>query len=513
MSPDNRHDKPILVTGATGYVGGRLAPKLLAEGYRIRVIARSVSKVRCRPWGTHPNLEVYRADVMDRESLIKAAQGCRAAFYLVHSMAPGKKDFADLDRIAAENMVIAAGKAHLERMIYLGGLGRETQDLSKHLRSRLETARILQSGPTPTTFLRAAMILGAGSASFEILRYLVDRLPVMITPRWVRTPCQPIAISNVLNYLMGCLESPHVLGQTLDIGGPDVLTYEDLMRIYAEEAGLARRWIIPVPVLTPRLSSYWLNLVTPVPMALAKPLAEGLRNAVVCEDFRIRQWIPQKLLSCREAIREALQRIRQAQVETCWADAGWTTPPEWIQCGDAPYAGGAIMECAYRMTIPVTPEKVWHAVQQVGGSQGWFFGDALWKVRGWIDRVAGGVGHVRGRRDPARLYVGDTVDYWRVLELVPQRRLLLLAEMKMPGEAVLDFRLAPLGSSETEVQVIARFHPRGLVGMAYWSVLTPFHKRIFRGLLEGLAKSLQVVPSVGPELFDARMPHACHLAA
>ncbi len=513
MHAEDPFAKPILVTGATGYVGGRLTPRLLAAGYKVRVIARSISKVRCRPWGHHSNLEVFRADVMDRDSLIRAAQGCRAAYYLVHSMAPGKKDFAHADRIAAENMVIAAGKARMERIIYLGGLGREDKDLSKHLRSRMEVAHILQSGPTPTTFLRAAMILGSGSASFEILRYLVDRLPIMITPRWVRTPCQPIAISNVLHYLEGCLESPHVLGQTLDIGGPDVLTYEDLMRIYAEEAGLPRRWIIPVPVLTPRLSSYWLNLITPVPMALAKPLAEGLRNAVVCEDFRIRHWIPQKLLSCREAIREALQKIQQAQVETCWSDAGWSVPPEWVQCGDAPYAGGTVKECAFRMTVSANPSRIWQEVERIGGDHGWFFGDVLWRVRGWLDRLVGGFGHMRGRRDPSRLYVGDTVDYWRVLEILPERRLLLLAEMKMPGEAVLDFRLAPLDSQRTEVQVIARFLPRGLTGIAYWALLAPFHKRIFRGLLIGLAKALETVPLGGPEPFDARLPHACHLAA
>ncbi|SHE29229.1 Uncharacterized conserved protein YbjT, contains NAD(P)-binding and DUF2867 domains [Desulfacinum infernum DSM 9756] len=504
-------DRPILLTGATGYVGGRLAPRLLEAGYRVRALVRSPAKVRCRPWGNHPRLEVARADIFDRDSVIAAAAGCRAAYYLVHSMAPGRKDFAALDRAAAENMVIAAGKAKLERIIYLGGLGREGKNLSHHLRSRLEVARILQSGLVPVTFLRAAMILGAGSASFEILRYLVDRLPVLITPRWVRSPCQPIAISNVLHYLVGCLESPHVAGQTLDIGGPDVLTYEDLMRIYAEEAGLPRRWIVPVPVLTPRLSSYWLHLVTPVPMALARPLAEGLRNAVVCEDFRIREWIPQRLLSCREAIREALQRIRQERVETCWADAGHHTPPEWVQCGDAPYAGGTVLESAHRMVVPASPRQVWTLLQGIGGRQGWFFGDALWKLRGWIDRALGGVGHTRGRREPGRLYVGDTVDYWRVLELAPERRLLFYAEMKLPGEAILDFRLTPVGDAETEVQVIARFLPRGLLGIAYWYALVPFHNRVFSGLLEGLAGALGVAPRRGPEAFDARMPHACRL--
>ena len=266
--------RPVLVTGATGYVGGRLVPQLLNAGYRVRALGRSVAKLKGRPWGAHPRVELAQGDVLDYDSLARAAQGCWAAFYLVHSMLADPRTFIDTDRRAAQNMARAAGAAGLDRIVYLGGLGGVSDPhLSEHLRSRYEVARVLQSGPVPVTFLRAAMILGSGSASFEILRYLVDRLPVMVTPRWVHNPVQPIAITNVLGYLQGCLEHDEVKGQTFDIGGPEVVTYRQLFDIYAEEAGLRRRLIIPVPVLTPRLSSYWIHLVTPVPAALARPLA------------------------------------------------------------------------------------------------------------------------------------------------------------------------------------------------------------------------------------------------
>jgi len=342
------HTQPVLVTGATGYVGGRLVPQLLRAGYKVRALGRSAVKLKGRPWGNHPLVELATGDVLDQESLNQAVDGCRAAFYLVHSMNADPTGYTKTDRRAAQNMVEAAARAGLNRIIYLGGLGgRDDRQLSEHLRSRQEVARILQSGQVPATFLRAAMILGSGSASFELVRYLGDRLPIMLAPRWVNTPVQPIAIRNVLNYLQGCLEHDEVLGENFDICGPDVVTYRKLFQLYAEEAHLPKRWIIPVPILSPRFSSYWIHLLTPIPSSIARPLAEGLRNPVTCQDQRIRDIIPQELLDCRQTIRLALDRIDQQRIDTCWMDAGAIVPQEWYYCGDTPYSGGTILEMGW----------------------------------------------------------------------------------------------------------------------------------------------------------------------
>ncbi len=369
---------PILVTGATGYVGGRLIPALLEDGYRVRAMGRSLEKISCRPWAGHSRVELVQGDVLDLESLKRAASGCWVAYYLVHSMIAQKEKFVEADRRAAKNMVAAASAAGLERIIYLGGLaGSARGPVSKHLKSRIEVADILQSGPVPTTDLRTPMILGSGSASFEILRYLVERLPAMTTPRWVRSLNQPIAIRNVIGYLTGCLEKEETIGQTYDIGGPDILTYRDLLDIYAREAGLPKRLIIPVPVLTPTLSALWIHLISPVPASIALPLTEGLTSDAVCTENRIQEIIPQKLLSCREAIRLALDRIKQEQVDTCWMDAGDLLEPEWAHCGDAEWAGGTIMNCGYRARIKATVDEVWQPVSRIGGKTGWYFGNYL----------------------------------------------------------------------------------------------------------------------------------------
>jgi uncharacterized protein YbjT (DUF2867 family) len=502
--------KPVLVTGSTGYVGGRLVPQLLSSGHRVRVLGRSLAKLRSRPWASHPLLEMAQADVLDLESLKKAGQGCWAAFYLVHSMSARHKDFAEADRKAAVNMARAAGEAGMERIIYLGGLGEDNASLSKHLKSRTEVARILQSGSVPATFLRAAMILGSGSASFEILRYLAERLPVMITPRWVRNPVQPIAIRDVLNYLQGCLENGETTGGTFDIGGPDVLTYHRLLEIYAEEAGLTRRWIIPVPVLTPGLSSYWIHLVTPVPAYIARPLTEGLRNPVVCRENRIRHLIPQTPMTCRQTLRLALGRIHNKCVETCWTDAAQPPVPEWIQCGDASYSGGDILESGYRIVLAATPEEVWKPIVRIGGSTGWYSARGLWVLRGAVDRLVGGIGLRRGRRDPVRLYAGDAVDFFRVLKVEEPHYLQLLAEMRFPGEASLEFTLYALEDGRTELQQFSRYVPKGLSGLLYWYILYPFHQWVFRGMIKGIAKVVGKPVVSGPDRFAPRRQHVCH---
>ncbi len=503
--------EPVLVSGATGYVGGRLVPLLLDSGYRVRVLGRSLSKLESRSWAGHRNIDMARADFLDYASLEKAVEGCWAAFYLVHSMNARHKDFAGADRNAALNMAEAASRAGLERIIYLGGLGIEGKTLSKHLRSRTEVARILQAGGVPTTFLRAAMILGSGSASFEMMRYLVERLPVMVTPRWVQNPVQPIAIRNVLGYLRGCLEHDETMGGTFDIGGTDILTYKRLMEIYAEVAGLRKRWIIPVPLLTPHLSSYWVHLVTPVPSHIARPLAEGLRNPVVCQENRIRSIIPQDLQDCRETIRLALGRVKEQCVETCWADAGPIIYPEWAQCGDVPYAGGTVMEAGYRVVLDAGPDEVWKTIVRIGGRKGWFSSRYLWAVRGLIDRLAGGMGLRRGRPDPVRLRPGDPVDFFRVLEVREARQLSLISEMKFPGEATLEFRLHPLPEGGTELQQLSRFLTRGGLGLAYWYILYPFHQYVFKGMLKGIARHVGRPIIEGPERFAPRLPYVCRI--
>lgn len=503
------HSKPILIAGATGYVGGRLIPALLERGYRVRAMGRHPEKVSCRPWARHEGVELVQGDVLDLESLRRAALGCRAAYYLVHSMIAQKDKFVEADRKAARHMVAAAAAAGLERIIYLGGLAEAKHaNLSKHLKSRIEVARILQSGPVPTTDLRAPMILGSGSASFEILRYLVERLPIMTTPRWVRSLNQPIAIRNVVNYLIGCLEHDATIGQTYDIGGPDILTYRDLLDIYAEEAQLPKRLIIPVPVLTPSLSALWIHLISPVPKSIALPLTEGLTSDAVCTENRIRSIIPQKLLTCREAIRLALDLIRQDKVDSCWMDAGKLLEPEWAHCGDAEWAGGTIMRCGYRVRLQATVDEAWQSVSRIGGKTGWYYGNFLWRLRGVVDRLAGGVGLRRGRRHPSEIGVGDALDFWRVLEVDAPGRLLLVAEMKTPGEALLEFQITPCGNGQVELQMLSRFLPRGLFGILYWYGLYPFHEWIFYGMLKAIAEYINRPISRKPERFTPRLHNA-----
>jgi len=502
----------ILVSGATGYVGGRLIPRLLESGYRIRALGRSLEKLACRPWANHEQIELVQGDVLDRAALTRAASGCNAAYYLVHSMIAQKGGYAEADRIGAQNMAHAAAAEGLERIIYLGGLGEISNlRLSDHLKSRHEVADILRSGPVPTTVLRAAMIIGSGSASFEMLRYLVERLPVMVTPRWVHTPVQPISIGDVLGYLQGCLEPEAATGESFDIGGPDILTYRELIDIFFEEAGLPKRQIFPVPVLTPKLSAYWIHLVTPVPAAIAMPLTEGLGVPVICKDNRIRDIIPLTLTGCREAIRTALQRVAQCQIDTCWSDAGDVVPPEWAYCGDADYAGGSVFECGYRIRLQATPDEVWGPVSRIGGDTGWYSGKLLWELRGWMDKLVGEVGLRRGRRDPEEIRVGDALDVWRVLEVDPPHRLYLLAEMKLPGEAMLRIDIVPVGSEQTDLQLLSRFLPKGLSGLMYWHSMYPFHQRIFTGMLQAMAKTIGKPILKRPERFIPKLHRTCAL--
>ncbi|HMB52948.1 MAG TPA: SDR family oxidoreductase [Thermoanaerobaculia bacterium] len=476
----------VLVTGATGYIGGRLVPRLLAAGWAVRCLARSPRKLNDRPWIDDPRVDVVRGDLADDGSdLVSALDGCVAAYYLVHSMVAVGEDYARRDREMAQRFATAAAEAGVGRIVYLGGLGEMGDDLSEHLASRREVEEVLDAGPVPLTVLRAAMIVGSGSASFEILRYLVERLPVMVTPKWVRTECQPISIRNVLGYLVDCLDVEETAGRRLDVGGPDVVSYRRLMEIMAEERGLPRRWVLPLPVLTPKLSSLWIHLVTPIGARLARPLAEGLRNRVVVDDDGAAQRLmPQPLLGVGESIRLALDKMAQREVETSWSNAG-PIP------GDPDWAGGTVFTDRREQAIDAPPAAVFRAVCRIGGGNGWYAADWLWRLRGWLDRLLGGPGLRRGRRDPERVSYGEALDFWRVTGLDRDRRLALRAEMKVPGEALLEFTLEPLGDGRTKLVQTARFLPKGLLGLLYWYAVLPFHAVVFRGMMNGICREAE----------------------
>jgi len=496
----------VLVTGATGYIGGRLVPGLLEAGYAVRCLARSTRKLAARRWASDPNVEMLEVDLDDVESTVAAARGCGPAYYLVHSMVSTGAGYAEADRRMARSFAQAAERAGISRIIYLGGLGETGAGLSEHLSSRREVEAMLASGSVPVTVLRAGMVIGAGSASFEILRYLVERLPIMITPKWVTTESQPIAVGNVLAYLVDCLRVPETVGQTLDIGGPDIVSYQSLMRIMAEERGLPRRLVIPVPVLTPRLSSLWIQLVTPLSHRIARPLAEGLRNRVVCRNDDAARLMPQRLQGVREAIRLALRQVEEHEVETAWSDAGPIA-------GDPDWAGGTVFVDRRQIEVSASPSVVFRAISGLGGPHGWYGADWLWRLRGALDRIVGGPGLRRGRRDPDRLAFGEALDFWRVTAVEVGRRLALRAEMKLPGEALLEFTIEPLPGEVSRCRLVqtARFLPRGLLGLAYWYAVLPLHGIVFGRMLRGVrrvAEALAAVDDAADEDHPDRRPRS-----
>ncbi len=456
----------ILVAGASGYVGSRLVPRLLKAGHEVRALARHDSSLDQQPW--RARVEAVIGDVLDRTSLIDAAQGCNAACYLVHQMDSGPR-FADRDRAGAANFSDAAAVARFRRIVYLGGLGPEATQLSPHLASRHEVGRILATGPTPTTELRAAMIIGSGSLSFEMLRHLTEVLPVMTTPRWVRTRCQPIAISDVLAFLVAAVEHPSSDNHVVEIGGPDVLTYQEMMLSYARITGL-HRLVIPLPLLTPRLSSLWVGLVTPLPARVARPLVETLRHEMVVRNSDGAELFPHDLLSFEAAVRRALGLDEGPARET---DLSAVPAP-----GDAAWSGGKVYVDRRVMPTNASPQHVFWALSRIGGQVGYYGLNWAWRLRGFIDRLLGGTGLRRGRRHPEQLRSGDTVDFWRVDHISADSTLRLHGEMKLPGEAWLQWDIEPTDAGSNLVQT-ATFRPRGLAGRLYWWLMTPFHRYIF----------------------------------
>lgn len=469
-----------LLTGATGYIGSRLAPELLARGWKVRCLVRSAEKLDARAWSTDPNIEIIEADADDEAAVTRAAAGCAIAYYLIHSMMAAGAEYRRRDRALAEIFARAAAAARLPLIVYLGGLGETGSNLSHHLGSRREVEAALRSTGVRVTVLRAAMIIGSGSASFEILRHLVERLPIMITPRWVSTECQPIAVRNVIHDLVYCPETPESWGKTLDIGGPDVLSYREIMRIMAEELGLPRRLVIPVPVLTPRLSSLWIHLVTPISAKIARPLAEGLRNRVVCADSRSTEIFPQQLLTVREAIARALGKVRAQDVPSSWSGAG-PVP------GDPDWSGGTVFTDRRSIDVHAPVDTLYKTFAGIGGERGYFSADWLWILRGVMDRLIGGPGLRRGRRHPDEIAYGEAIDFWRVTHVEPSRIIELRAEMRLPGVATLTFEAEPAGDTHSRFTQTARFKPRGLTGLLYWWLVSPLHAVVFNGMLRGVA--------------------------
>jgi uncharacterized protein YbjT (DUF2867 family) len=483
--PDASHvtsqDALILVTGATGYVGGRLVPRLLAAGRRVRVLVRDPARLQGRVWLAQ--VEVTAGDVLRAETLTPALADVDVAYYLVHSMAGGA-GFHERDVAAARAFGRAAAAAGVRRIIYLGGLGDPASDLSEHLRSRQETGEALRDGGVQVTEFRAAVVVGSGSISFEMIRYLTERLPVMVCPQWVYTRVQPIAVDDLLGYLGAALDVPESAGEVVEVGGADVLTYGDMMLGYAAARGLRRR-LQPVPVLTPVLSSYWVHLVTPIPSGIARPLIEGLRNETVVRDRRAHDLFPQiHPVAYATAVRSALAGLESGEVETSWADALVTSEREEAPRLLTTREGKMLERRQYHVDAP--PEDVFAVILSVGGEHGYGGYGWAWELRGALDRLAGGVGLRRGRRDPRELRVGDALDFWRVEAVEPGRLLRLRAEMKVPGAAWLQFEALPQGDGTQLVQS-AYFAPRGLPGLAYWYALLPIHSRIFSGMIAALA--------------------------
>ncbi len=470
-----------LVAGATGYVGGRLVPELLDSGHEVVVLARSPEKLRDVGWTGR--VTVVPGDAGNPEVLARAMDGVGVCYYLMHSLQEGSR-LEETERRVAQAFADAARAAGVGRIVYLGGLLPPVprEEMSAHMRSRAAVGEVLHASGVPTIEFRASVIIGSGSASFEMLRYLTERLPVMVTPKWVRTRTQPIAIRDVLRYLVAAADLPAGIDRAFDIGGPQVLTYQEMMQRFAAVAGLRPRVILPVPLLTPKLSSLWVNLVTPVPSAIARPLVQSLTHPAVCHEHDIAAFIPdppQALVPFDEAVRLALARVKDAEVITRWSDASVAGAPSDALPSDPSWAGGTVYTDVRERATSASPQRLWATVEAIGGDTGWYAANLLWQVRGLIDRLFGGVGLRRGRRHPHALRVGDTVDFWRVEERVPPSVLRLRAEMKMPGRAWLEFTVLPSAAGGATLRQRAIYLPRGLAGHLYWWAVAPFHAVVF----------------------------------
>ena len=485
MSPEP--DRRILLTGASGCVGGRLLARLEERGLAVRCLARRPEFLAGR---VGPRTEVVPGDVLREETLPAALESVDTAFYLIHSMASGGRGgFEEQDRRAAENFGRAASAAGIRRIVYLGGLGDEDVELSPHLRSRHEVGRLLRASGVPVIEFRASIVIGSGSLSFEMIRALVERLPVMVTPRWLRVLAQPIAIDDLLAYLEAALELETSESRIYEIGGAERVSYGELMREYARQRGL-RRLMLPVPVLTPRLSSLWLGLVTPLFARVGRTLIESICHETVVRDSRALRDFAVAPVGARQAIERALANEEGQSAQTRWSDALSSAGREGRRDGAGPLRPGRRLLDSRHCSVPVSPAEAFRPIRRIGGETGWYAFDWLWHLRGFVDLLVGGVGMRRGRPDPEQLRTGDTVDWWRVEAHEPDRRLRLRAEMKLPGRAWLEFEVWPCEQG-SRIQQTALFEPAGLSGLLYWYGIYPLHALVFRGMLAGIARAAQ----------------------
>ena len=471
----------IIVTGASGYIGGRLVPRLIEAGHEVRAMVREPASVAEVPWAA--DASIVQGDLLDAESLTAAFEGMDVLYYLVHSMGSGR-GFEERERVAATNAAVAAKAAGITRIVYLGGLHPDGT-LSPHLRSRAEVGRILLDSGVPTAALQAGIVIGSGSASFEMIRHLTDVLPYMPAPKWVRNFIQPIAVRDVLYYLIESAGLPAEVNRTFDIGGPDVLRYGQMMNGYAVEAGLRQRPIASLPVFTPWLASQWVNLVTPIPRALAVPIIASLQYDCVMREHDIDDYIPEPeggLTGYRRAVRLALDRMRSGQVETSWQDAPVLGAPSDLLPSDPEWTGHTVYTDLRLKHSTAKPAEVWRVIEGIGGDNGWYSFPLAWAVRGWADKLVGGVGLRRGRRHPSRLIAGDALDFWRVEQVDRGRFLRLRAEMKVPGKAWLELAVTKAADGGSDYRQRAVFFPRGLSGRLYWFAILPFHGVIFAGM-------------------------------
>ena len=478
----------MLVTGATGYIGGRLVPRLLEAGHEVRVFVRDPVRLRDVPWADQ--VEVATGDLANAGDVAGAMRGVEVLYYLVHSMS-SVGDFESTERHVASTVASAAAAADVSRIVYLGGLHPEGK-LSPHLRSRKEVGDILMASGVPTAALQAGVVIGSGSASFEMIRHLTEVLPYMPAPKWVRNFIQPIAVRDVLHYLVGAASMPADVNRTFDIGGPDVFRYGQMMNGYAVEAGLKQRPIASLPVLTPYLASQWVNLVTPIPRSLAVPIISSLQYDAVCTEHDIDLYVAPPvagLTGYRRAVRYALAKMREGEVETTWQNATVKGAPSDLLPSDPDWSGHTVYTDRQEADSAAPPEALWRVVESIGGDNGWYSLPVAWAARGWLDKLVGGVGLRRGRRDPDRLAPGEAVDFWRVENLDRGRSLRLRAEMKVPGRAWLEFTVEPRPGGGSRLIQRAIFFPTGLGGRLYWAAVFPFHGIVFSGMATTIAKT------------------------